>query len=214
MFTNNPAGAANVNLYPTTEVVADCTVFGVTVPLISNDVAPSAAPTTAAAAASVGQASTAPIATSTPVAPQVAAPGGYTVNTMPGPSDITSQEAKNGMTPETRTFANHAIAQFPLIAAAVQAGTLSSLVIDQGNTAANLTALASDGDFVCLDLQLPVIPGQTNYAYTYAATTGSFGIGTSNQGPTHEWLNQADVAPFIKLAVTDICPALSTYLPI
>ena len=50
MFTNNPAGAANVNLYPTAEVVADCAVFGVTVPLISNDVVPSAPPTTAAPA--------------------------------------------------------------------------------------------------------------------------------------------------------------------
>ena len=68
-------------------------------------------------------------------------------------------------------------------------------VIDQGNTAANLTALKSDGDFVCLDLQGPVLPGQTNYAYAYDATTGSFGIGKSNQGPTHEWVSSSGRCP-------------------
>jgi len=86
-------------------------------------------------------------------------------------------------------------------------------VIDQGNTAANLTALASDGDFVCLDLQGPVIAGQTNYAYAYDAVTGTFVIGKSNQGPNWQWLNQSDVAPLHQLAVTDICPALSCFLP-
>ena len=47
MFTSNPAGAGNVNLYPTAAVVSDCAGVGVTVPLPVN-----AEPTTTTAPAS------------------------------------------------------------------------------------------------------------------------------------------------------------------
>ena len=196
MFTNNPAGAANVNLYPTAEVVADCTVFGVTVPLISNDVAPSAPPTTAVPQTS----SSSPVRATSPSAPSAPTPTAVTNTYQPTGRDYTPPAAvatttlpspQQVLVGAEQVFVNDATTALPVVA-----GRLSGM---HGLT------LGEIGNSIC--------PGNGFNPSPFATVVNdlilTFGYAVDSTGTTTQWLSQADAQAFVNLANKDICSVIS-----
>ena len=197
MFTNNPAGAANVNLYPTAEVVADCAVFGVTVPLISNDTAPSAAPTTAVPPTS----SSSPVKATSPSVPSAPTPTAVT---------NTYQPTGSGYSPPafvTPTTTQSSLQQ--VIAAAEQA------FVSDVMTAIPTSAGRIDGQFGKNLGEIGLSAVNNNFTYSEQVTNLINAYGFTQAVPPSftgtYWLSNADAQTFITLAIKDIRSVIPGY---